>query len=105
MRFFASGTIYDFMRWRWLAVGVSMLAMFGSLAMLLLGKAHLGTDFSGGTEVEVAFKGHVEPQDIRSAVQSAGFGKPDVIKVDDPRNPNRYLIRVQEVSTLSEDTQ
>jgi preprotein translocase subunit SecF len=25
--------------------------------------------------------------------------------VDDPRNPNRYLIRVQEVSTISEDTQ
>jgi preprotein translocase subunit SecF len=105
MRFFASGKIYDFMRWRWLAVGISMLAMVGSLALLLLGKAHLGTDFSGGTEVEVAFKGHVEPQEIRSAVQTGGFGKPDVIKVDDPRNPNRYLIRVQEVSTLSEETQ
>lgn len=106
MRFFSSrGKIYDFMRWRGVFVIVSSLIVFGSLFLLATGRAHLGTDFRGGTEVEVAFKAEVAPQEIRDAVTGAGFHTPDVIKVDDPKNPHRYLIRVQEVSTLSVETE
>jgi preprotein translocase subunit SecF len=102
MRFFAGGKIYDFMRWRALAFTLSTLMAIGTIALLFLGKARLGTDFSGGTEVELAFRTPTEPAEIRSAVEAAGFGKPDVIKVDDAKNPHRYLIRVHEVSTLSD---
>ena len=105
MRFFSSGKVYDFMRWRAVAVGVSLSIMAGSLLLLLMGKAHLGTDFRGGTEVEVSFKGKVEPSEIRAAVQAGGFSTPDVIKIDDLKNPNHYMIRVQEVSTLSQEVQ
>ena len=105
MRFFSGGKIYDFMRWRFLFVGISLIITFGSLALLVMGKARLGTDFRGGTEIEVAFKGHVEVAEIRSAITAGGFGTPDVIKVGDPRNPDRYLIRVQEVSTIAHDVQ
>src|SRR5689334_6954457 len=105
MRFFSGGKIYDFMRWRFLFVGLSLVITVGSLALLAMGKARLGTDFKGGTEIEVAFLGHVTVADIRGAVGAAGFGTPDVIKVDDPKNPDRYLIRVQEVSVISHETQ
>ncbi|HSU39092.1 MAG TPA: protein translocase subunit SecF [Polyangiaceae bacterium] len=105
MRFFSSGKVYDFMRWRFFFVGLSLIITIGSIALLALGKARLGTDFRGGTELEVAFRGHVDVAEIRQAVTSAGFGAPDVIKVDDPKNPDRYLIRVQEVSTISHETQ
>jgi preprotein translocase subunit SecF len=105
MRFFSGGKIYDFMRWRFLFVGLSLVITVGSLALLAMGKARLGTDFKGGTEIEVAFLGHVTVADIRGAVSAAGFGTPDVIKVDDPKNPDRYLIRVQEVSVISHETQ
>jgi preprotein translocase subunit SecF len=105
MRFFSGGRVYDFMRWRFFFVGLSLVITFGSIALLALGKARLGTDFRGGTEIEVAFRGHVAVPEIREAVTAAGFGAPDVIKVDDPRNPDRYLIRVQEVSTISHETQ
>jgi preprotein translocase subunit SecF len=57
----------------------------GSIALLFTNYVKLGTDFSGGTEVEVAFRSQVEPNEIRKAVESAGFSTPDVIKVDDPR--------------------
>jgi preprotein translocase subunit SecF len=77
----------------------------GSLALLLTGQAHLGTDFRGGTEIEVSFRGAVSAAEIRSAVQSAGFSTPDVIKIDDLKNPNHYMIRVQEVSTVSDEAQ
>lgn len=105
MRFFSSGKVYDFMRWRFFFVGLSLIITIGSIALLALGKARLGTDFRGGTELEVAFRGHVDVAEIRQAVTSAGFGAPDVIKVDDPKNPDRYLIRVQEVSTIAHETQ
>src|SRR5689334_10787936 len=105
MRFFSGGKTYDFMRWRFWFVGISLVITFGSIALLVLGKARLGTDFRGGTEIEVAFKGHVTVAEIRSAVTAAGFGTPDVIKVDDPKHPERYLIRVQEVSTIAHEVQ
>ena len=105
MRFFSGGKIYDFMRWRVFFVGISLVITFGSIALLAMGKARLGTDFRGGTEIEVAFNGHVTVAEIRQAVTSAGFGTPDVIKVDDPKNPDRYLVRVEEVSTISAETQ
>jgi preprotein translocase subunit SecF len=105
MRFFSGGKVYDFMRWRVAFVVLSVIMVFGSIGLLVTGQAHLGTDFRGGTEVEIAFKGSVAPQEIRDAVTAAGFHTPDVIKVDDPKHPHRYLIRVQEVSTLSQEAE
>src|SRR6185503_7282646 len=61
-----------------------------------------GTDFKGGTEVEVAFTKTVDAATIRAAVHRAGFTAPDVVSVTDPANPNRFLIRVQETSNLDE---
>src|SRR5690606_34314371 len=39
---------------------------------------------------------------IRAAVQGVGFASPDVIRVNDEANPNRFLIRVQEVTSIEE---
>src|SRR6187402_1672969 len=105
MRLFKSGKIYDFMAVRWYWIGLSLFITFGAAILLLMGKAKLGTDFTGGTEVEIAFKKPVTPADLRAAVLKAGFSAPGVIKVDDPKNPNRYLIRVEEVSTISAEKQ
>ncbi len=105
MRFFSGGKVYDFMRWRRVFVVVSIVMVFGTIALLLTGQAKLGTDFSGGTEVEVAFRGDVGTQAIRDAVEAAGFHTPDVIRVEDSKNPHRYMIRVKDVSTLAEATE
>jgi preprotein translocase subunit SecF len=104
MRFFATGKIFDFMRWSKPAIGLSIVLVVGSFALLLFGNPKLGTDFRGGTEVEVAFSAPTTPAEVRTALERAGFGTPDVIKVDDPKNPHRYLIRVHEVSTISDAT-
>src|SRR6187401_1222427 len=105
MRLFKSGKIYDFMAVRWYWIGLSLFITFAATVLLLLGKAKLGTDFTGGTEIEIAFKQNVSAGDLRSAVEKAGFQGPGVVKVDDPKNPNRYMIRVEEVSTISLEKQ
>src|SRR5450755_3458678 len=101
MHLFKSGKVYDFMAVRWYFIGLSLFLTVGAAVLLISGKARLGTDFTGGTEVEIAFKRPVSAGYLRSAVVRAGFASPGVIRVDDPKNPNRYLIRVEEVSTIS----
>lgn len=105
MRLFKGDKVYDFMAVRkyWIALSLSLTV--GSVLLVILGKPKLGTDFLGGTEVELAFTKPVEASSIRRAVETAGFSTPTVIKVDDPKNPQRYMIRVHEVSTISHEKQ
>ncbi len=105
MQLFPVGKVYDFMKNRRLFVGVSFLMVLTSIVLLFRPGPKLGTDFLGGTEVEVAFTGPVTGTEIRKVITDAGFSHPDVIKVEDDQNPNRYMIRVEEVSTISEEKQ
>ena len=102
MQFFPIGKVFDFMSSRRIFVGVSVVVVLSSIVAIIYPGPRLGTDFKGGTEIEVAFKAPTSSGEIREAVRNAGFSNPDVIKVDDENNPNRFLIRVQEVSTISE---
>ncbi|HWA75175.1 MAG TPA: protein translocase subunit SecF [Polyangiaceae bacterium] len=109
MHFFAKHKVYDFMKVRRYFIALSLFITFFSV-FLILGKVpgippKFGTDFKGGTEIEVAFNSAVEAHEVREAVIRAGFSTPDVVKVEDGKQKNHYLIRVQEVSTLSLETQ
>jgi preprotein translocase subunit SecF len=105
MQLFPIGKVYDFMGARrfW---GIISLAMFAASAIgLIVPGPVMGTDFRGGTEVELAFESAVTDEQIRTAAQNAGFASPDVIHVRDDAHPHRFLIRVQEVSTIDEAAQ
>ena len=105
MRLFKGDKVYDFMAVRkyWIALSLSLTTL--SIVVIFSGKAKLGTDFLGGTEVELAFKKPVEANAVRKSIEDAGFSTPTVIKVDDPKNPYRYMVRVHEVSTIAHEKQ
>lgn len=108
MHLFANHKVYDFMKVRRYFVAFSIFLTVLSV-LLLMDKVpgispKFGTDFKGGTEIEVAFLSNVDANEVREAVQAVGFSHPDVVKIED-KQANHYLIRVQEVSTLSLDTQ
>src|SRR6478735_7720932 len=105
MQFFPVGKVYDFMGPRWYFIGASVLLVVASLVMLVWPGPRMGTDFAGGTEVEIAFEKAVSPEQIRDAVEKVGLSRPDVIRVQDPKNAVHFLIRVQDVSTIGEDVQ
>lgn len=102
MEFIKPGRQFDFMGKRRWFIGFSALLVLLSFASMFYPGLRLGTDFKGGTEIEVAFEGPVTAGDVRSAVQQSGFESPDVISVQDAQHPHRFLIRVQEVSGFTE---
>ncbi len=102
MEFIKPGRQFDFMGYRWYFIGVSLIVLLLSVASFVYPGPKLGTDFKGGTEIEVAFRAPVTSADVRAAVEKEGFASPDVVSVADPANPNRFLIRVQEVTVLSD---
>jgi preprotein translocase subunit SecF len=105
MELFKPGKTYDFMRVRKYWIALSVLLALGSLLLLFYPGPNYGTDFKGGTEIEVAFTKAVEAGEIRHAVTKSGaFSEPDVVQVSDGAHPYRYLIRVQEISTVDETT-
>ena len=55
MEFFKSRKVYDFMRMRKFWIFLSLALTIGSVILLYYPGPNYGTDFRGGTEIEVAF--------------------------------------------------
>lgn len=105
MEFFKSHKVYDFMGQRKWWIGLSILLSVASLISLYIPGPNYGTDFRGGTEIEVAFTKKTDGGQIRHAVTASGqFSEPDVIQVQSPTSDSQFLIRVQEISTVDDST-
>jgi len=105
MELFKPGKTYDFMRMRRFWIALSLFLTLGSVALLFYPGPNYGTDFKGGTEIEVAFKAATGGDEIRTAVHKSGqFSDPDVVPVHSPTNQWQFLIRVQDISTVDETT-
>jgi preprotein translocase subunit SecF len=102
MQLFPTHKLYDFMGPRKWFILVSLVMTVGSALMIITPGPRLGTDFKGGTEIEVAFAQKVTAHQVREAIAKRGFHQADVVGVDDPKTQSRYLVRVESVSTLSE---
>jgi preprotein translocase subunit SecF len=105
MQIFPVGRVYDFMGRRHFFAFLSVVITLGAAILTVFPGPSLGTDFKGGTEIEVEFKKALDPHEIRTAVEASGFSAPDVIRVSEAAAKNRYLVRVQEVSTISTEKQ
>jgi preprotein translocase subunit SecF len=105
MEFFKSHKVYDFMAIRKYWIALSIILSVGSLILLYFPGPNYGTDFRGGTEIEVAFSKPVDGGKIRSAVTASGqFSEPDVVQVQSATSAQQFLIRVQEISTVDDAT-
>ena len=102
MEFFKPGRVFDFMGMRRLFFTLSTIFVLGGIISMFYPGPNYGTDFRGGTEVEVAFLKPVDAAQVRSAVESSGFQTPDVVQVQDEQGRSRFLIRVQDVTVLGD---
>ena len=64
---------FDFMRFRKIAGGASILLVVGALLSLAVNQVEWGLDFTGGTIVEVSYEEPVSPVAIRDQLSRAGY--------------------------------
>src|SRR5580704_1462878 len=102
MELFKPGRQFDFMGVRWFWIPFSFFLVLASTVLCFYPGPNYGTDFRGGTEIEVGFKQPVEAGLVRRAVEESGFTSPDVVQVKDPWNPYHFLMRVAGVSVVDE---
>ena len=73
MQIFKKATHFDFMGKRKLAIVFSLLLIAISIGSLAVRGLNFGLDFTGGTLIEVGYAQPVDLQQVRSALDKAGF--------------------------------
>ncbi len=102
-------TNIGFLRWRNIAMAISVLMIVGSFVMVGIRGLNYGVDFAGGLMMEVRFNQPAKVDDLRATVNSAGagsgsiqiFGDPNTVSIRLPLPPGddaavqRTVSRVQ----------
>ena len=96
MQFFGKTNI-DFVSKRntWVIFSVSIIVIGFIFAFIFPPK--FGIDFTGGSEVAVAFSENINTNDIRSAISDAGIKNAEIKSFGET---NQYLIRVSELGDV-----
>jgi preprotein translocase subunit SecF len=68
-------TNIDFLRWRNLAMAISMLTIIASVALVAVKGLNFGIDFVGGQSVRVEFAQTPNIDELRSKVEAIGLGE------------------------------
>ena len=84
-------TNIDFMRWRNLALALSVIATIASLAIVGVRGLNFGVDFVGGQMIRATFAQAVNVEELRSNVGSLNLGE---ASIQEAGGPKTYQIRL-----------
>jgi preprotein translocase subunit SecF len=84
-------TNLDFMRWRNVALVISIIATLASLALVGARGLNLGVDFVGGQMIRTTFPQPIEVDQLRSRVGGLGLGEASIQEFG---GPTSYQIRL-----------
>src|SRR4029453_14175914 len=84
-------TNIDFMKWRNLALILSIIATVASLSLVAVKGLNLGVDFVGGQRIRVTFAKQVDVETLRNDVQALNVGDGSIQETGGPRS---YQIRL-----------
>ena len=91
---------YDFIRWRWHAIALSLVVIGAGAALMITRGLPLGIDFSGGTSLVVRFSEDVTLDQVRSAV--ASLPGEEVVQQFGEASDRRVLIRLPQEEGVEE---
>lgn len=94
---------FDFLRWRWHAIGLSTAIIVAGLVTIAVKGLPLGIEFSGGTNLIVQFDQTPDPQRIRQAVDQVAPGQSVVQSYGDAAS-RQMLIRVGQTGREQSDS-
>ena len=78
-------TNIDFLRWRGIAITLSLLLMAASIALIAVKGLNFGVDFAGGQMIRVAFVQPPSIDDLRTEVGNIGLGEPSIQEFGSPK--------------------
>jgi preprotein translocase subunit SecF len=78
-------TNFNFMRWRNVALMLSIIVTLASIALVAVRGLNLGVDFVGGQQIRVTFSRPVPIEEVRSTVASLNMGDASIQGFGDPR--------------------
>lgn len=84
-------TNFPFLKWRNLAVWLSVLLILASIALVAIRGLNFGVDFAGGLTMEMRFEKPVELDELRATVNSADAGEGSLQTFGDPRTVSVHL--------------
>ena len=91
---------YDFIRWRWHAIILSLLVIGAGATLMVSRGLPLGIDFSGGTSLVIEFNEDVSLDRVRAAV--APLPGDEVVQQYGDPSERRVLIRLPQVEGVEE---
>jgi preprotein translocase subunit SecF len=107
MELIRPGTRIDFIGYRKYAYAFSGTLIIISLISIFLWKGlNLGIDFSGGLEMQVAFKKIVQTEELRNALATIGFRDVRIQSITSTNTQgSEYLIRLQKVQSSPKENE
>ena len=84
-------TNINFMRWRNLALVLSIIATVASLALVAVKGLNLGVDFVGGQMIRATFSQQIDVENLRTDVEALNLGEASIQESGGPRS---YQIRL-----------
>jgi preprotein translocase subunit SecF len=93
---FLTNPNFNFIRWRWHAIVLSLLVIVAGGAKIATSGLPLGIDFSGGTLMRVRFEQQVDEGRVREALNAIAGDK--VIQPYGDLDRNEWLIRLPQVA-------
>jgi preprotein translocase subunit SecF len=84
MKLFPDDTNVDFLRWRGVAMTISVLLILASIALLATRGLHYGVDFVGGQTMRVTFQQPPQLDELRSRMDNLGLGDSNVQEFGNP---------------------
>lgn len=93
---------YNFIQWRWQALGLSALVIAAGIALIFTRGLPLGIDFSGGTSLVLRFQQPVAEDGLRRALDTIPGEK--VVQQYGEAQANEWLVRLPLVETAEQGT-
>jgi preprotein translocase subunit SecF len=100
-----SSTNFDFVRWRWHALALSLAIILAGAATVWTKGLPLGVDFAGGSIVIVKFQQETPAERVRSAIASMpnGVGNDAVVQEYGTPSEHMMLIRIAQTAAQSSE--
>jgi preprotein translocase subunit SecF len=97
-------TNFDFVRWRWHAIALSLLVILAGAATIWTRGLSLGVDFAGGSIVIVKFEQVTPVERVRAAINNMPNGVGNDAVVQDYGEPAQHMVMVRVAQTAAQSS-